>query len=248
MDQRKIGCILLLFIQLACWGQNADKQSLVHIGKQFLGRPYRGNMLSSSNPEIFVTSQDAFDCVTFLEHCLAIKIANENPDQFESALKHVRYAADSVQFEKRYHYFSDAMWQLGYPPIQDPLHHSIAPKDFSFLSKYLIRKFEKSVNIDLIANKEKQLKSRVFTYTSIKDLSFILPLIHDGDLIGLVGKNNHLDFLHTAMAIRKGSQIYLLHASQEKKKVIISDQPLADYLKSHHQFIGISVFRPKFNK
>jgi hypothetical protein len=95
--------------------------------------------------------------------------------------------------------------------------------------------------------RESQLKAEKFEYTSLTDLPYLLPLIQEGDLIGLVGKKDHLDFLHTAIAIKKGSQVYLLHASQERKKVVISDQTLTDYLKSHHQFIGISVFRPKFN-
>ena len=248
MDQRKIILGFFLLSSFYGLGQKSDNEEFVDIAKQFLGKPYRAYMLSSGNPEQLISSQDAFDCVTFIEHSLATKISNGDPSKRVSALKHVRYAGDSVQFEMRYHYFSDAMRNLGYSLIQDPKHHSFALKDFSFLSNFLKNKGDHTVNIGLLAMREGQLKSEKFEYTSLKDLPFLLPMIQNGDLIGLVGKKNQIDFLHTAIAVKKGSQVYLLHASQEKKKVVISDQPLTDYLKSHHQFIGISVFRPKFSK
>ncbi|MEY4646734.1 MAG: hypothetical protein RIQ98_570 [Bacteroidota bacterium] len=247
MDQRKIVLSFLFLANFCALGQKSTNDDFVVIAKKFLGRPYQGHMLSSGNPERLITSQEAFDCVTFIEHSLATKISNADPNKWVSALKHVRYAGDSVQFEKRYHYFSDAMRNLGFSLIQDPKHHSIATKDFSFLSNYLKDKGDKTVNIGLLAMREGQLKAEKFEYTSIKDLPFLLPLIQDGDLIGLVGKKDHLDFLHTAIAVKKGTQVHLLHASQEKKKVIVSDETLTDYLKSHRQFIGISVFRPKFS-
>ncbi|WP_395768778.1 N-acetylmuramoyl-L-alanine amidase-like domain-containing protein [Aquirufa sp.] len=247
MDQRKVVFVGLLFSFLTTYGQK-QAPSLVDIGKRFLGKPYRGHMLSPGNPEKLITSQDAFDCLTFLEHCLATRISYGNPAGFVPALKHVRYAGDSVQYEKRYHYFSDAMWHLGYKVIQDPIHHSTAPKDFSFLSNYLRAQKSSSIDINALAQREKILSKRKFEYTAMKDLSFVLPLIQDGDLIALVGKKNHLDVLHTSMAVRQGNQVHIMHASQEKKKVIISPQTLVEYLNSHKQFIGISVFRPIFNE
>jgi len=247
MDKGKIIFIGLLFCFLSSYGQK-QAPTLVEIGKRFLGKPYRGHMLSPGNPEKLITSQDGFDCLTFLEHCLATRISYGNPSTFVSALKHVRYSGDSVQYEKRYHYFSDAMWHLGYKVIQDPIHHSSVPKDFSFLSNYLRAQKSSSIDINALAEREKMLSKRKFEYTSLKDLSYILPLIQDGDLIALVGKKDHLDVLHTSMAVRQGNKVHIMHASQEIKKVIISPQTLSEYLNSHKQFIGISVFRPIFNE
>jgi hypothetical protein len=247
MDQRKVLIFGLLFCFLTSYSQK-QAPTLVEIGKRFLGKPYRGHMLSPGNPEKLITSQDGFDCLTFLEHCLATRISYGKPSTFVAALKHVRYAGDSVQYEKRYHYFSDAMWHLGYKVIQDPIHHSSAPKNFSFLSNYLRAQKSSSIDIIALAQREKMLSKRRFEYTSLKDLSYILPLIQDGDLIALVGKKDHLDVLHTSMAVRQGNQVHIMHASQEKKKVIISPQTLSEYLSSHKQFIGICVFRPIFNE
>lgn len=247
MDQRKVILFGLLFIFSAVFGQKTSP-SLVDIGKRFLGKPYRANMLSVGNPEQFITSKEAFDCVTFLENCLAIRNSKGVESLYLKALKHVRYAGDSVQYENRFHYFSDAMYSLGYPQILDESHVSVLPKDFTFLSSYLRSKKLPAINIELLENRERTLAKRPFQFTAVCNIAHLLPRIQSGDLVAFVTKNPHLDFLHTGMLVREGNSIHLLHASQDKKQVVLSSQNLGEYLKSHPKFIGICVFRPIFNE
>ena len=247
MDQRKVILFGLLFIFSAVFGQKTSP-SLVDIGKRFLGKPYRANMLSVGNPEQFITSKEAFDCVTFLENCLAIRNSKGVDSLYLKALKHVRYAGDSVQYENRFHYFSDAMYSLGYPQILDESHVSVLPKDFTFLSSYLRLKKLPAINIELLENRERTLAKRPFQFTAVCNIAHLLPRIQSGDLVAFVTKNPHLDFLHTGMLVREGNSIHLLHASQDKKQVVLSSQNLGEYLKSHPKFIGICVFRPIFNE
>lgn len=247
MDQRKVILFGLLFIFSAAFGQKTSS-SLVDIGKRFLGKPYRANMLSVGNPEQFITSKEAFDCVTFLENCLAIRNSKGVDSLYLKALKHVRYAGDSVQYEDRFHYFSGAMYSLGYPQILDESHVSVLPKDFTFLSSYLRLKKLPAINIELLENRERTLAKRPFQFTAVCNIAHLLPRIQSGDLVAFVTKNPHLDFLHTGMLVREGNSIHLLHASQDKKQVVLSSQNLGEYLKSHPKFIGICVFRPIFNE
>lgn len=247
MDQRIVVFIGLLFGFSAAFGQQKSP-SLVDIGKRFQGKPYRANMLSVGNPEQLITSKDAFDCVTFLENCLAIRNAKGVDSLYLKTLKHVRYAGDSVRYENRYHYFSDAMHAMGYSQILDESHISSLPKDFSFLSSYLRSRNLRHINIDLLENREKALAKRPFQFTAVDNVAFLLPRIQSGDLVAFVTKNPHLDFLHTGMLVREGNSIHLLHASQDKKQVVLSSQNLGSYLKSHPKFIGICVFRPIFNE
>lgn len=245
MDQRKIVLWGLLVCFSSAFGQ---KPTLVEIGKRFIAKPYRANMLSNANPEVLITSLEAFDCVTFLENSLAIKYANGDDSLYPKALKHVRYAGDSVQYEKRYHYFTDAMQSLAFPLIIDSAHATKLRKDFSFLSTFLQKKLPISVDLNLLANRELSLASRTFQYTSVTHVPSLLPLIQSGDLVGFVTSNPHLDFLHTGMLVRRGNKIHLLHASQDKKQVVLSEESLQVYLKSHPKFIGICVFRPIFKE
>ncbi|MEN9959646.1 MAG: hypothetical protein RLZZ474_1890 [Bacteroidota bacterium] len=245
MDQRKIALLGLLFCFSSTFGQ---KPTLVEIGKRFIGKPYRANMLSNGNPEVLVTSLEAFDCVTLLENSLAIKYANGIESFYPKALMHVRYAGDSLHYEKRYHYFTDAMQTLGYPLIIDSEHVTQIRKDFSFLSTYLRKQSVISVDLGLLENRERALAKKAFQYTAVVDLPTLIPLIQSGDLVAFVTSNPHLDFLHTGMLVRQNNVIRLLHASQDKKQVVLSDESLQAYLKSHPKFIGICVFRPIFKE
>ena len=204
--------------------------------------------MSSSNPEELVADLTSFDCVTFIENSLALIHAAGDESGYRTALVHFRYAGDSVQYEKRYHYFSDAMRQLGYPLLgtQDMLQK--LPKSFSFLSNYLASKQHGQINLALLRSRESELAKRDFYFTPNALVDRLLPLLESGDLVGLVSKNPAIDFLHTGMVYRKDGKVYLLHASQEFKRVMVSNQTLGDYLKTHRQFIGVSAFRPIFKQ
>ena len=259
MDSRKI--VTFIFLLFTAQGQaqissslrNAvneaiGQRDLTRIGIQFLGKPYHANALSAGNPELLVADLESFDCVTFIENSLALLHAAGDVSSYHHALVHVRYAGDSIQYEKRYHYFSDAMRQLGYPLIGTPNTLQKLPKSFSFLSNYLVSKQIGHINIPLLRSRENELAHKAFYYTPTSLVNQLLPLLKSGDLVGLVSKNPSIDFLHTGMIYRKDGQVYLLHASQEFNRVMVSSQTLIEYLKTHRQFIGVSAFRPIFKE
>lgn len=259
MDSRKIVSFLLLLVSIPGLAQISPalknsileargQQDLTRIGIQFIGKPYRSNSLSTSNPEALVADLESFDCVTFIENSLALAHSAGDDAIYRKALVHVRYAGDSIQYEKRYHYFSDAMRQLGFPLLGTRYMIQKSPKSFSFLSNYLVSKQIEQINIPLLRSRENELAHKEFYYTPTSSILQLLPLLKSGDLVGLVSKNASIDFLHTGMIYRKDGQVYLLHASQEFKRVMVSSQTLVEYLKTHRQFIGVSAFRPIFKE
>ncbi len=258
MDSRKVVLFLLCSFYSAL-GQvtpalrlaikeTQSNHDLTRVGLQFIGKPYRANALSSSNPEELVADLTSFDCVTFIENSLALVHAAGDESGYRTALVHFRYAGDSVQYEKRYHYFSDAMRQLGYPLLGSRDILQKLPKSFSFLSNYLASKQHGQINLALLRSRESELAKKDFYFTPNALVDRLLPLLESGDLVGLVSKNPAIDFLHTGMVYRKDGKVYLLHASQEFKRVMVSKQTLGDYLKTHRQFIGVSAFRPIFEQ
>jgi hypothetical protein len=140
------------------------------------------------------------------------------------------------------------MYSLGFPLIIHPKHFSSLNKDFTFLSTYLSTNSNSSIDLSLLSRREQSLAKHTFQFTSIADLPYLLPLIQSGDLVAFVTANSHLDFLHTGMLVSEGNFIRLLHASQDKKQVVLTKESLQDYLKSHPKFIGICVFRPIFKE
>ena len=76
----------------------------------------------------------------------------------------------------------------------------------------------------------------------VKDIDLYIT---SGDIIAITTSIKGLDISHTGIAIRKENDIYLLHASEKEKKVIISELTLHQYLKSNATQSGILVLRPK---
>lgn len=218
------------------------------VGLQFLGKPYASHALSDQNPEKLVVDLNAFDCVTFIENSLALLQSNGIDSLYRKGLIHNRYAGDSIVYEKRYHYFSDAMRHLRFPLVGTRDMLVQAPKTFTFLSSYLSTKHNAQIDLVRLRERESALGQQPFLYTPNASLNQLLPLLKSGDLIGLVSKKASIDFLHTGMVYRQNGQVYLLHASQEFNRVMISTLTLVDYLKTHKQFIGVCAFRPIFKE
>ncbi len=72
------------------------------------GAPYLANPLGGGprQPERLVLRLDAFDCVTFVESCLALA-RSRHPDGFRAELVATRYRGGRVTWPDRLHYFSD---------------------------------------------------------------------------------------------------------------------------------------------
>jgi hypothetical protein len=84
-----------------------------------------------------------------------------------------------------------------------------------------------------------------FYYIKKEDVASIEKGIHDGDLIGITINLPGLDCSHTGIAVKGGDgRIHLMHASLTMKKVVISDQPLAEYLAGNSKQTGILIYRP----
>ena len=92
---------------------------------------------------------------------------------------------------------------------------------------------------------EGALNRRHYYYIPKTEIAKIENQIEDGDIISICTNVVGLDFSHEGFAIRQNGRIYLLHASSENKKVMISELPLVDYLASHKAQIGIVVARIK---
>lgn len=69
-------------------------------------------------------------------------------------------------------------------------------------------------------------------------------LIQNGDVIAFVSSRNDLDFKHVGFVYFKNNKKYILHASQEKKVVCISDVTIDQYLLKNKKIKGFQIYRP----
>ena len=67
--------------------------------------------------------------------------------------------------------------------------------------------------------------------------------LQEGDLILLTSVKADLDIAHQGFAVRQNGHIHLLHASSLHKRVVLSAEPLAQYMAKQKGQSGIIVVR-----
>ena len=98
--------------------------------------------------------------------------------------------------------------------------------------------------IKTIADQEREISARKMYYIQETEIPEIENQLKDGDIIGITTTVKGLDISHTGILIRKSGHIHLLHASSTAKKVIVSEEPLEQYLLKNKSTTGIMIARP----
>ena len=214
------------------------------IGQYFIGAPYLGNKLSKSNPEKVYFSFADFDCVTYVENVLALFNSKGNHLQFSENLIKIRYN-DSISYESRNHYLTSGLEKLVklniLTPINNPLNSKSVFKKLMYLSEHVN---SKHIDKDKLKKTEKSISSRPIYYFDSMDDSDTNNIIQNGDVIAFVSSRNDLDFKHVGFVYIKNNKKYILHASQEKKVVCISDVTIDQYIFKNKKIIGFQIYRP----
>ncbi len=242
--------------------QNAQGVALddftLNIAKSFLNRPYKAHTLEGNSTEKLVINLRDFDCSTYVETCIAMGLTYRKNDisydKFKSYLKRLRYYNKGTikGYDSRIHYFSDWL----YTHAQDGLLEDITPsmggiewkKNVNFMSSHW-NKYPFSSNTSLqekIQKLEEKISGQSFTYIPKSKVKSIENQFLNGDIIGITTNIDGLDMTHEGFAIRlQDKRVYLLHASSDFKRVMVTDKPLAEYLAKNKSQTGIMVARLK---
>jgi len=214
------------------------------IGQYFIGVPYLADRLSVSNPEKVYFSFADFDCVTYVENVLALYHSKGNHLQFSENLIKIRYN-DSISYENRNHYLTsglEKMVKLNFlTPINNSFNSKSVFKKINYLSEHVNYK---NIDNNKLKEIEKSISSRPIYYFSSMIDSVTNNLIQNGDVIAFLSSRNDLDFKHVGFVYFKNNKKYILHASQEKKVVCISDVTIDQYLLKNKKIKGFQIYRP----
>lgn len=229
---------------------------MTEIGLSFLGTPYAGATLENGLEERLVINLREMDCTTFVETCLAlartIKSGKNDFESYASELENIRYRNGiRNQYLSRLHYFSEWIYDNAAKKIVDEspnLQGEKVPKRISFMSthpeSYPVLK-EHPELIPTLASQENQLSGADFWYFPKSNPENLLKNLKHGDIIGLTsGIDKTIDVNHTGIIVQKGNNFYLMHASQTWKKVVLSDDPITDFIKTESKNSGIMIARP----
>ncbi len=243
----------LLFVekQKIATAQTGLPQQALAIAQSFLGAPYTHGTLDKNAEEQLVVNLRQLDCWTFVENSVAIAQAGTGDfEAYQQELQKLRYWGGTIngfgsrlhyftgwimQAEK-YHYLRDITAELGGVRYQKKFHYiSARPTKYPKVS-------DKAV-LRAIQAAEDRLNAHPWHFIPKSKVAAIESRIQEGDIILLCSAKADLDIAHEGFAVKKNGRIYLLHASSLQGRVMLSREPLPEYMAKQRGQSGIMVVR-----
>lgn len=225
--------------------------------KFFLGVPYVGKTLEYE-PERLIVNLREMDCMTFVENVLALAEASASGtpswQTYLEKLQQIRYRDGKIEdYISRLHYTSDWIYENekkglvaditkeigGVPLAMDVSFVSTHPESYMQLQSH-------PEYIAVMAKKEKEINSRQYYYIPKEEIDKREAQIRTGDIVCFVTSIKGLDISHVGIIHKEGDKMTFIHASSGKKRVIINEESLQDYVLGIKISKGIMVLRPQF--
>ncbi len=229
-------------------------QTIVAVGKTFIGTPYVAKTLEIGETETLVVNLHGLDCTTFVENVLAfsllLKEEKTDFDSFTNKLKTIRYKDGRLDgYASRLHYFSEWIANNEKKGLIQDITAVIGgreiTKEINFMSGHrdLYPFLKDDANFEKIKASENFLNDQAICILPQEEIKANEPMIQSGDIIALTTSIKGLDITHTGIATMEADgRIHLLHASSSGE-VKVSELPLVDYLKKISKNTGIMVAR-----
>ncbi len=227
---------------------------IIAIGELFIDTPYEGKTLDqNTDTEKVVAHLSGLDCSTFIDTILALTLTIKNGEKdavdFFKILESVRYRDSKLNgYASRLHYFSDWLQDntdKGYlRNITKEIGGVEFNKEIKFMStnrKNYAQLAKNDSLLDQIKEVEKKLNSKQHFYIPKEKVKSIGSNLKSGDIIGITTSIPLLDISHVGIIKKVRGKCYLLHASLGKKKVVLSEKTLDEYLEKYSKHTGIVV-------
>lgn len=244
-------------LEIAATERQLPAQTLA-VALSFLGTPYVHGTLDHETEEQLTINLRQLDCWTFMENSLAVALAaraaQPSFDTFQHIVQQLRYWGGNIKgYASRMHYFSGWLLQaekLGFlEDITRQLGGVIYHKKISYMTARPAKYPPLHDNSTWRALKaaEDRLNSHTWFYIPQNRIGKMEHLLREGDIVALTSGKRDLDIAHQGFAVKKNGRIHLLHASSLGKRVVLSGQPLAQYVLSQKGQTGIIVARLRTN-
>lgn len=229
--------------------------AMIQVGKALIGTPYKEKTLEVGQREHLVVNLRGMDCTTYVENVLVISRMMQKGEQrwsrYLKELEKVRYRHGKIKgYPSRLHYFTDWIRDNERKGLVMDVTEAIGgvtlykPINFMGTHRELYPYLASEEHFQQIRIQESELSAAPICVLPTEEVAGAESRIQPGDIIALATDIKGLDVTHTGIAIRMDDgRIHLLHAST-KGSVMISELPLAEYLKGIRNNIGIVVARP----
>lgn len=232
------------------------QELIVNTAKYFIGKPYVASTLEVSDDSKLVVNLREFDCMTFVETCIAlsgtIKSGDTSLENYCRILSFIRYRNEKPEgYTSRLHYTIDWIYENSekgiFKDISTELRGEYVQKDINFMSSKseLYKQLKNNpANLDKIKQIEDTINSRNnYNIISTSTIRTNQKKIKDGDIIAFATSVKGLDYSHLGIAYYVNKQLHFIHASSRVNKVIIENKTLENYCRDSKNCIGISVLR-----
>lgn len=227
---------------------------IIEVAKSFLGTEYVGFTLERDGDECLVLNLRGLDCTTYLENVVALsRLIKQGKTSFEDYAKeliYIRYRGGKLNlYPSRLHYFTDWLYDNEKKGIVMDITKDLGGVEFDKEINFMTQnrdKYKQLSNDEYFVKTqifEQNLSSHQFYYIPETDIERIETKIHNGDLIAITSTVDGLDIAHVTIAIHQNSRLHIIHASSALDRIVISAEPLADYLKKNKTQSGIMVGR-----
>jgi hypothetical protein len=253
---------LLAHARIAGWDTLAIGERVGRFALALEGAPYLDGTLEGPGDEVCRVTASGYDCVTFMETCLALARltsparrgqAQPGYPELIEAVTATRYRGGGVEgYTSRLHYTAE--WILvnaARGVIEDvtaALGGAPASPGVRFMSanpeRYLALR-EHPERVEEIRAIEARLNRDTVHVVPKHAVADIAPHLRTGDLIAIATSIAGLDYAHTGLIHRDAAGVArFLHASSVKRRVVL-DVALHEYLAAGPRSqTGISVLRP----
>lgn len=219
----------------------------------FLATPYVAHTLEGA-PETLTINLRELDCTTFLENVIVISILLQKDElsweNYVNLLRNFRYRDGIVDgYGSRIHYTSDWIANNEQNGFMHNITKEIGGEAYMKTIDIISKNREKYPYItdkktfDEIKLSEDNLNRKILYYIPKNKVAAIEKKLQTGDIIAITTSVGGLDVTHVGFAVERNNRIHLLHASMAAKKVVISNEPLHDYLATKKSNTGIIVGR-----
>lgn len=242
-------------------GGQSVAETAVSVGRSFLGRPYVPHTLESNPTEQLVVNLNQFDCTTFVETISALSLAwhdlpdKKNEEQLEAVFRKylikVRYRNGQIDgYASRLHYFSEWLRDNERKGLLQDITPLLAgnvtvskPLSYMTTKTYYYPALNNPDVFKQIARIETSLSQEPFAFIPKKNLRKAEANLHDGDIVMLTASRPGLDMKHCGFAVWQNGRVHLLHASSDHGRVVVTAQPLTEYVVAKKTLSGIRVAR-----
>jgi cell wall-associated NlpC family hydrolase len=225
------------------------------IAEQFLGTPYKADLLDQTQEETLVVTLNKFDCVLFVETVLAlargVAVQDYSYQTFVNHIRDQRYRSGQMDgYCSRLHYFAD--WILDNQ--KRGTIHNIAQelggvplgKTLNFMSTHRQSYpplANNDANYQCMVETENKLNGVTINYIPTNQIRRVYDQLKPGDIVAIATNLPGLDVTHTGLVYRSPSgNIGFIHASPIGEVAIARD--LHRYAGKVKNAIGILVARP----